>query len=740
MPAFRFKNDKYCGMCGHRTSLRNCKIHHKRVEFEDVACDEYDDTRFKTGSTPSALTTSSKQIEAVHQNKAGELNMVKIDELTNESYAPKPEALVNKTCGDCVFKPMRGAGGCRNPENDIKKSKQKKQVVYDTPICQNFKLPGNVIKSPTQKDDEDEKIIIETATAILKEYPIITLRDNIKEMYYYKGGVYIYGAEAQIREIAQALLGEDTNKQLIGEIVFYIQNATFIDREKINKDKKHINVKNGLYDIGTHELKPHSSEIISTCQIPVNYEPTATCPEIANFLCEILRPRDIPLVLQEIGYCLIPDYSIQKAFLWNGSGLNGKGTLGRLIVKLIGDKNKSTQSLKALNTDKFSASNLYGKSVNIDMDLTDESITEDTMFKKLTGGDMISGERKFQDCFEFTNLARLIFGCNDIPHHIKGGDYAYFRRWILTDFPCKFDGKLEDKDLDSKLQTDTELSGFLNVCLQALEWLLKTKTFFYDKTPEQVGEEYLLKSNSVLAFINECTIPADDYVRTADLYRAYQIWGNVLKIRKIEKQNIFGKLLKQAGYTQIRPYEKEDEITKQIPSYDGLQINYEKLAELEKQAGIEKTALLNNKTTLLNDKSISAYTHWYTKEHNLSRVSRDNLLSNIVLNCIESDKITDNDIINVLGLNRENALLTLLKTGDEPGKPEGEALEGKSRVENPEPCLSEQIKDYLIKTYNSKPEKYTINEVSYSIRQNFKTLNTEQIQGFAQDYCKVRSW
>lgn len=540
-----------------------------------------------------------------------------------------------KVCGDCVFKPLRGAGGCRNPENEDKTTKTKRYTVYDTPACDKFKTPHVSTKASgcnSVQDDNDGPLIIYTARAIMAKYPIITLRDNLKEMYFYKDGVYIYGAEAIIREVAQTTLCEDTNKKRIGEIIYYIQNATFIDRDQINKDKNIINLKNGLYCLGTHELKPHTCTFISTCQIPVNYVPAATCPEIATFLCEVLRPRDVALILQEIGYCLIPDYSIQKAFLWNGAGLNGKGTLARLVGKFIGEGNKSSQSLKSLNLDKFSASNLYGKLVNIDTDLTNESITEDTMFKKLTGGDTISGERKFQDCFEFTNLARLLFGCNDIPQHIKGGDYAYFRRWIMTDFPVKFEGGSEDKDLDAKLQTPKELSGLLNVCLEALEWLLKTKTFFYNKTPEQVGDEYLLKSNSVLAFMQDCTIPTDDYIRTPDLYRAYQTWGKAKKIRKIEAINVFGKLMKQAGYIQGRPYSEDG---KQTPAYEGVTVDYQKLAGLD--VGLDSATLLKNNQV--------AYTHWFTKNTILSRVSRDKLLLYIIRMCIERDSVTDNDII-----------------------------------------------------------------------------------------------
>ena len=93
------------------------------------------------------------------------------------------------------------------------------------------------------------------------------------------------------------------------------------------------------------------------------------------------------------------------------------------------------------------------------------------------GGDTIPAERKFQDRFRFRNEARLIFGANELPQHVKGG-FAWNRRWIIIDFPVTFEGKKEDKSLERKLQTDEELSGLLNFTLTALKWLLETKTFY----------------------------------------------------------------------------------------------------------------------------------------------------------------------------------------------------------------------------------------------------------------------
>jgi len=571
----------------------------------------------------------------------------------------------------------------------------------------------------------------EIAEIVLSQYPIITLRDNPKEMYYYEDGVYKYRAEPKITALAQTLLGEYSNIKRIAEIVFHIQNATFIDRLEINKDKFRINVKNGVYNVISKILEPHTPKLISTAQIQADYIPSNTCPEISKYLCEVLRPRDVALILQAIGYCLIPDYTIQKAFLLNGSGLNGKGTLGRLMISFLGEENKSSESLKALNTDKYSSSNLYGKLANIDMDLTNEAVNDDTMFKKLTGGDKIPAERKFQNRFEFYNLARLFFGCNDIPQHRKSG-YAWDRRWIIIDFPNRFEGHEENKDLDVKLSTPGELSGLLNLCIEALHWLLETKTFFYDKTPEQVGEEYLLKSNSVMAFMTECTIPADDYVRTTDLYQAYRLWSAAKQINKIEPINKFGGLLKHAGYDQVRPYING----KQVPSYEGFEVDYDVISRVEKV-----TLLKNNR---------DAYTHWYTENTDLSRVSRvePQIITKILYYCKQNNSISNEEL--------EHSLRLIW--GGNPTYPtysqENSNSDHKnlSRVQNGNPTYSKNNKSldpfeqFMQDNFNHMKNPDTKIEMDYrtmravnSIKTRFK-FTEEKAVYIWQDYCKVRGW
>ena len=78
----------------------------------------------------------------------------------------------------------------------------------------------------------------------------------------------------------------------------------------------HINFKNGIYDIRSRELTPHTPEFKSILQVPTTYDPEAKCPEIDAFLEDVLQgnTEDIALAHELIGVSLLQQIPIAK--LW----------------------------------------------------------------------------------------------------------------------------------------------------------------------------------------------------------------------------------------------------------------------------------------------------------------------------------------------------------------------------------------------------------------------------------------
>ena len=388
------------------------------------------------------------------------------------------------------------------------------------------------------------------ADEILNENHFITLSDT-EVIYHYNDGLYKVGGKSEIQKIAQHKLGDYSAKRHLNEVVSYIQLKTMVDRKSLNMDKHLINLENGLYDINTGILKSHNPSVLSTARIPVSYDPDATCPNMDKFLSEIVAPDDQQVLVEWAGYALIPDTRIHKAVMLLGNGANGKSVYLNFLTCFIGEMNTSSESLHDLVNNRFSTANLYGKLLNVCPDLPNTKIFDNSKFKNLSGGDKTTrGERKFEGAFDFGNTARMIYSANEVPQMIKGG-FATDRRWILIDFPNTFEGENVDINLIEKLTTPEELSGFLNRALPALEVLLENGKFSYTKTVQDVQRMYLINSNSVAAFADECIESGAENTPKRVVYDEYKNWCENNEIMP-KTNNVFGGIFKDLGYTYYR--------------------------------------------------------------------------------------------------------------------------------------------------------------------------------------------
>lgn len=420
-----------------------------------------------------------------------------------------------------------------------------------------FKAPAEASQNGYVIWDEKGKPKLNLAQLVadlLADYHFATLRDN-EEILLYRDGVWKREAEVFIKQECHRRVDTTSTELLsrykIGEVIAHIQWNTYCDRKIFNNDKWVINLNNGLFDIKSGELRPHTHEFLSTIRIPIEYSPDADCPAIKKFLSEVLKPEDIPIFEEFAGYCLIPDYTIQIVPLFVGEGGEGKSTTLGLLEAFIGKENCSHIPWHELERSRFAKSVLVGKLVNTFADLPSQSISETGTLKMLTGGDSMEAEKKFKDHVTFTNVARLIFSTNK-PPKVSDDSYAFWRRWMIINFPKRFAGEAnEDKDLKEKLTTAAELSGFLNIALVGLERLMKNRCYSYTKSVEEVTDTYIRASDPVYAFL------ADSYegnstgwISKSELYQEYKEYCESKNI-PLKKDNAFGRSLKNQEYFRI---------------------------------------------------------------------------------------------------------------------------------------------------------------------------------------------
>lgn len=405
-------------------------------------------------------------------------------------------------------------------------------------------------------DEKGSLKVKSLSDALLEKYHFFALSDTL-ETYVYKNGVFVPEAERLISTEVQAFLGEKSKKHYQAEILNYIQHETLIHRSDIYRGSRFINLMNGVYDRESKALLPHDPKYRFITQIPVSFDINATCPTIEKFMQDVLKPDDVGVIYEFIGYCLIPDTTIQKAVMLIGKGQNGKSKLLSLVGAFIGLNNTSRESLHSLEKDPYSTAELHGKLVNIFPDLADQSLYDNQCFKMLTGDeDQIRARKIYCEPFKFKNTARLIFSANHVPP-VPRGDYAYFRRWILLEFPNQFEGSKKDPNILEKITTEKELSGLLNVVLKSLDDLIQRGEYSYKLTTAEVEKMYRINSDPVAAFADECLTMSTEHTPKEIIYEHFVKWC-ILKEIDVKHYNVFCGRMKKLGFEEIREREGEN--------------------------------------------------------------------------------------------------------------------------------------------------------------------------------------
>jgi P4 family phage/plasmid primase-like protien len=285
-----------------------------------------------------------------------------------------------------------------------------------------------------------------------------------------------------------------------------------------------LNVLNGLLNVKTKTLDPHSPDHFSSIQLPVPYDPAARCPAWDEFISQVF-PADADSIPWEIpAWLMTPDTSIQKAVLLTGEGSNGKSTYLRGIIAFIGKQNTAAISLHKLEGDKYAAARLVGKLANVCPDLPSAHLSSTSMFKALTGGDVLNAEYKYRDSFEYVPFAKLVFSANQPPHS-DDPTHGFFRRWQVVPFNRTFEenaeGTIPREELDARLSQPGELSGLLNTALNVLA-KIRSSGFTQSDSMIRAWSEFRRATDPLSVWLDTSTVEDPDrIVIKNELYSAY---------------------------------------------------------------------------------------------------------------------------------------------------------------------------------------------------------------------------
>ncbi|SES90962.1 putative DNA primase/helicase [Methanococcoides vulcani] len=406
----------------------------------------------------------------------------------------------------------------------LKQNNDAKKCKFDASRNRNDSMTdcNSYLKSVSKDEAIDIKAV---ADDILSHIRVLHIQET-GETLYYKDGRYVKSGEWIIRREIQRLIGSYADEKTKRDIISYICDETRISRDDLDCDPDVINLENVLYDVKTGEFREHSPEFLSTIQIPVVYVPGMSCPLIMKTLTELLPPEDLQICLEFLGYCLTPKTNMKKALMLLGLENTGKSVLMDLATYFLGVDNTSRISLQKMSYDKYATSRFDGTLLNCYSDIDWKKTSSLSVFKEVTGERFVHAEEKYGTSYEFNNMTKHMFAASRLPHG-KYLDSVFLDRWLVINLKHQYKGKDADVDLIDKLNKPDELSGLLNLVLNALKGLRERGYFKHADKSAKILDALSSDTASVQSFVKDVVTRKKGHsIYKSDMYAAYANWCN----------------------------------------------------------------------------------------------------------------------------------------------------------------------------------------------------------------------
>jgi putative DNA primase/helicase len=265
---------------------------------------------------------------------------------------------------------------------------------------------------PLSKDEQKARFNI-FDQKFIDRYPNMAtyrLGDNVS-FYNYEDGVYNEVPDRDMEDLVDSLmfhlgLLEYRNNrknvkdtvQRIGSLLARTEHRHFNESD-VQKRSLKLNLKNGLLDIKTLILEPHTKEFFSTSQVPFDFNPEATCPKFDNYISVVTQNDDTTkdMIQEMYGYCISDGNPKHKVFyLYGDTARNGKSTAAKMLCHLLGKDNYATLSLKQLSGENAAELvTLIGKQLNYSDEVSSKYI-ESSMLTTISSEGIIQINPKYK--------------------------------------------------------------------------------------------------------------------------------------------------------------------------------------------------------------------------------------------------------------------------------------------------------------------------------------------------------
>lgn len=309
---------------------------------------------------------------------------------------------------------------------------------------------------------EEQNNAIRMAELLIEEYPHIARDKETKEFYNYNAPVYNLLNKEEVDGLVADFLQKHKITHIwkngkINDIIRYLRCTSSIKEIAMDKYDNLLCVKNGILNLDTNELKPHSPNYYFTSCINVNYDTNnKEAPVFSTFLMGLFAydgdwesgyktdTDTVGMILRIGGYLLYPkNIKINdegQLFIFLGGGSNGKSMILD-IYKMFFDKKYITSiSLDELsNVSGFGREQIITSRLNIASEQGGgkKGGIDSNEIKKIVSGEEINVTRKYQRNITFRPNTKIIFSSNDRPY-FADTSFGMTRRLTMINFKNEF--------------------------------------------------------------------------------------------------------------------------------------------------------------------------------------------------------------------------------------------------------------------------------------------------------------
>lgn len=267
--------------------------------------------------------------------------------------------------------------------------------------------------------------------------------------------------------------------------------------------KGYVNLRNGMLDVSTLTLHPHSPKYQSLRQLPVKWDPDATCPQYEEWLEDRVGAPQVGVIEEAVSQFLDEGRTPSKALFVFGPNRTGKSTLLRIAEQMVGGDTKvSGVSLQQLSGEGFGAAELFSKPLNICPDMPSSYIEDLSVFKRVTGDDTITASKKYGLMLTFRANALFLLSGNTLPTVAASEGASYLSRVVPAAFLKTYLG-FENPNVEENLLQ--EIPGILVRWAKARQAHI-ARNFQWLPVHSGIAEHFAAESDRVARFLSSCCV------------------------------------------------------------------------------------------------------------------------------------------------------------------------------------------------------------------------------------------